>query len=292
MPLETHDNCAVLFADMSGSTKLYLTAGDDRAREIVAQTLQRWSELTMTDGGQVIQLRGDGMLCMFPSVDAALNAAVAMRDMPYEPMLSMHAGIHAGAVQREAEQLYGDAVNTAARMADIAKRFEIVLTDAAQRQLTKLPRWRNLRLILKVPVKGKPEPIDIYLLPNERQALTDYRPPSRHKTRPISLHLRYGTTLVVVDAAAAACLIGRDDDCRMKIEHRLVSRRHASIECVSGKFFLHDHSTNGTYVTEPGATDVMLVQREIYQLKGTGAISLGVEPGGNPDHLIVFSLDA
>jgi hypothetical protein len=36
----------------------------------------------------------------------------------------------------------------------------------------------------------------------------------------------------------------------------------------------------------------MLVQREIYQLKGTGAISLGVEPGGNPDHLIVFSLDA
>jgi adenylate cyclase len=291
MPLETYENCAVVFADMSGSTKLYLTVGDDRAREIVAQTLQRWSELTVADGGQVIQLRGDGMLCTFPSVDAALNAAVAMRDMPYEPTLSMHAGIHAGAVQRDAEQLYGDAVNTAARMADIAKRFEIVLTLAAQQQLTKLPRWRNLRLISKVPVKGKPEPMDIYLLPNERQALTDYRPPSRPKTRSISLQLRYGATLVVVDAASA-CLIGRDDDCRMKVEHRLVSRRHASIECVSGKFFLHDHSTNGTYVTEAGATDVMLVQREIYQLKGTGAISLGVEPSTNPDHLIVFSLDA
>jgi adenylate cyclase len=292
MPLETHDNCAVLFADMSGSTKLYLTAGDDRAREIVAQTLQHWSQLTVTNGGQVIQLRGDGMLCTFPSVDAALNAAVAMRDMPYEPTLSMHAGIHAGAVQRDAEQLYGDAVNTAARMADIAKRFEVVLTEPAERQLTKLPRWRNLRLIPKVPVKGKPEPLDIYLLPNERQALTDYRPPSRPKTRPISLQLRYGSMLVVVDPGAAACLIGRDDDCRLKIEHRLVSRRHASIECVSGKFFLHDHSTNGTYVTEAGAADVMLVQREIYQLKGTGAISLGVEPSGNPDHLIVFSLDA
>ena len=34
----------------------------------------------------------------------------------------------------------------------------------------------------------------------------------------------------------------------------------------------------------------MLVQREIYQLKGAGAISLGIEPVVNPDHLIIFSL--
>ena len=81
MPIETHENCAVLFADMSGSTKLYLVVGDDRAREIVAKTLERWSQLTVADGGQVIQLRGDGMLCTFPTVDAALGAAVAMRDM-------------------------------------------------------------------------------------------------------------------------------------------------------------------------------------------------------------------
>jgi predicted component of type VI protein secretion system len=69
-----------------------------------------------------------------------------------------------------------------------------------------------------------------------------------------------------------------------------VSRRHASIECVSGKFFLQDHSTNGTYVTEAGAAESMLVQREIYQLKGAGAISLGIEPTVNPEHLIVFTL--
>jgi len=291
MPIETHENCAVLFADMSGSTKLYLTVGDDRAREIVAQTLERWSVLTLADGGQVIQLRGDGMLCTFPSVDAALRAAVAMRDMPYEPTLSMHAGIHAGAVQRDAEQLYGDAVNTAARMADIAKRFEIVLTEAAQRQLEDGARWRNLRLISKVPVKGKPEPMDIYLLPNEKQKLTDYRPPLK-ANRLVSLQLRYGTRLVVVDASAAACVIGRDDECRMKIDHHLVSRRHASIECVSGKFFLQDHSTNGTYVTEAGGAEATLLQREMYQLKGSGAISLGIEPALNAEHLIVFSLDS
>ena len=87
MPIERHENSAVLFADMSGSTKLYVAVGDDRAREIVARTLDLWSALTTDGGGSVIQLRGDGMLCMFPTIDAALVAAVSMRDLPYEEPL-------------------------------------------------------------------------------------------------------------------------------------------------------------------------------------------------------------
>lgn len=201
----------------------------------------------------------------------------------------MHAGLHAGAVLRESEQLYGDVVNVAARMADIAKRFEIVLTETAQQQLTNHARWQNLRLIRKVPVKGKAEPMNIYLLPNEKQALTDYRPPLQTKTFVVRLSLRYRTLVCAVDVQAGACLLGRDEDCRLKVDHRLVSRRHASIECVAGKFFLQDHSTNGTYIDE-GQGKVVLVQREIYQLKGSGLISLGVEPRENPEHLINYAL--
>jgi len=292
VPIEKNDNSAVLFADISGSTKMYVSVGDDQAREIVARTLDRWSEITADGGGQVIQLRGDGMLCLFPSVDAALTAAVAMRDLPYEAPLSMHAGIHAGPVLRESEQLYGDVVNVAARMADIAKRFEIVLTDSAKQQLSPSPRWKNLRLIPKVPVKGKPEPMDIHLLPNDKQFLTDYRPPQRKEAGTVRLSVRYGAIFVAVDAQTGACLLGRDDECRVKVDHGLVSRRHASIECVSGKFFLQDHSTNGTYVTEGNDGGPVLVQRELCQLKGAGVISLGIEPRLNTDHLIIFSLDS
>ena len=175
-------------------------------------------------------------------------------------------------------------------MADIAKRFEIVMTDAAQAQLSNPGHWRNLRLIRKVPVKGKSEPMDIYLLANDKQALTDYRPPLQSKTLMVRLALRYAGGEWEVDLKTGACLIGRDDDCKVKIDHRLVSRRHASIECVAGKFFLQDHSTNGTYVDDghPGAP--VLVQRELYQLKGNGVISLGLEPGDNAEHLIRFVL--
>jgi class 3 adenylate cyclase len=290
LTIERHENSAVLFADMSGSTKLYVAVGDEKAREIVARTLDLWSALTSDGGGNVIQLRGDGMLCMFPTIDAALLAAVSMRDLPYEEPLSMHAGLHVGAVLRETEQLYGDVVNVAARMADIAKRFEIVMTAAAQTQLSEPARWRNLRLIRKVPVKGKAEPMDIYLLANDKQALTDYRPPLQTKTFVARLALRYGAGEWHVDPQSSACLIGRDDDCRLKVDHRLVSRRHASVECVAGKFFLQDHSTNGTYIDDSQGGPPVLVQRELYQLKGTGVISLGIEPRDNPDHLIRFVL--
>ena len=273
---------------MSGSTKLYVDVGDERAREIVSHSLRLWSALTAEGGGSVIQLRGDGMLSMFPTVDAALLTVVRMRDLPYQAPLSMHAGIHAGVVQ-EAEKLYGDVVKMAARMADIAKRFEIVLTTAAQQQLTDPSRWRNLRLIRGVPVKGEAELMDVYLLADDRRGLTDYHPPLR---TPVTskLTLRYGGRTFLVGLQAGASIIGRDDDCLIKIEHRLASRRHASVECFGGKFFLQDHSTNGTYVVE-GQGSAVLVHREMLQLKEAGLISLGIEPQLNAEHSISFLFD-
>jgi class 3 adenylate cyclase len=287
--LERHENSAVLFADISGSTKLYVEVGDERAREIVARTLDLWSALTVEGGGSVIQLRGDGMLCIFPSVDAALVAVVRMRDLPYQAPLSMHAGLHVGVVLHEAEQLYGDVVNVAARMADVAKKFEIVMTAEAHQQLAHPARWPNLRLIRQVPIKGKPLPLDVYLLANDRRGLTDYQPPLKKATSG-QLHLRYAGRLITVDIQTGACLIGRDDDCRIKIEHPRVSRRHASVECAAGKFFLQDHSTNGTYVAER-QTSPVLVHRELLQLKESGVISLGIEPQLNVEHSIVFSFE-
>ena len=48
MSIDRQENSTVLFADISGSTRLYVEVGDDRAREIVARTLDLWSALTVT----------------------------------------------------------------------------------------------------------------------------------------------------------------------------------------------------------------------------------------------------
>ncbi len=289
MSIERQANAAVLFADITGSSRLFVERGDEQARQLVAATLTEWSRLVESRAGRVVQLRGDGMLCTFATVDAALATAVALRELPYQPPLSMHAGIHAGPVQQEADQLYGDVVNIAARMADIAKRFEIVLTQAASEQLAEVPRG-SLRLIRKVPIKGQAEPMNIALLPFDEEHGTEYRPPEQTKTVHTRLELRYGAGVFVVDGDAPSCLIGRDPACAIKVDHALVSRRHASVERVSGKYFLHDHSTNGTYVEDEGGAGAVLVQREVVQLKGRGVISLGAAPKRNADHLIRFAI--
>lgn len=282
---------AVVFADITDSTRLYAEVGDERAREMVVATLDEWARLASGNRGEVVQRMGDGMLCRFPTVDAALTATMAMRDLMYEKPLSMHAGIDAGPVTRHEDQLYGDAVNTAARMSDIAKAFEIVITQAAQLELSDSGAW-NLRLIRKVPVKGKTEPMNIYLIADRKRQVTDYRPPPKTKSGAGRLVLRHGTSEFVIDSASPQCVIGRDDDCGIKVYHQLVSRRHASIECLSSNFFLQDHSTNGTYVDDGDSGGPVLIQREMYQLKGKGVISLGVEPKENPDNLIAFVTEA
>jgi adenylate cyclase len=245
MPIERHDAKVVVFVDITGSSQLFVDVGDDRARSLVAATLDRWSVLVTRHQGQVVQLRGDGMLYIFATVGGAVDAVVGMRDMSYAPPLSMHAGIHAGPLLQDSDQLYGNMVNVAARLADIAKKAEIVMSAAARKELPDAERF-NLRLISDVPIKGKAEPVDVFLLPDPKQRITEYRPPLKPAAHGRSLKLRYAGKAFVIDADSPKCLIGRDDECRLKVEHALVSRRHASVEYVLGKFFLHEHSTNGT----------------------------------------------
>ena len=142
-----------------------------------------------------------------------------------------------------------------------------------------------------MPVKGKTEPMDVYLLANDRRGLTDYQPPLHTKMSSCGSACATGSQSRAVDVQAGACLIGRDDDCRIKIEHRLVSRRHASIECVAGKFFLQDHSTNGTYVAGATAGQARARPPRDLQLKASGVISLGIEPQHNVEHSIFFSFE-
>jgi hypothetical protein len=169
----------------------------------------------------------------------------------------------------------------------MAKKAEIVLSAVARSQLSDF-EGRDMRLISGVPIKGKSAPIDVFLLPDPKQRVTEYRPPVKAASKGLRLSLHYATKAFVIDAASPKALIGRDDDCKIKVEHSLVSRRHASIEFVLDKFFLHDHSTNGTYVDDGDSRGPTLARREICQLKGRGVISLGAEPGTHPDHLITF----
>jgi len=68
--------------------------------------------------------------------------------------------------------------------------------------------------------------------------------------------------------------IGRDAESGLVIDDEMASRNHCSIERRQDKFWLKDHSTNGTYVTFEGDAEILL-QREEVTLRKHGWIAFG-----------------
>lgn len=77
---------------------------------------------------------GDGFLVEFASVVAAVECAIAWQKSASTPML-FRIGIHLGDVMVEADDLYGDGVNVAARLETLAEPGGLCLSEDAQRQV-------------------------------------------------------------------------------------------------------------------------------------------------------------
>lgn len=167
MPQEVE--LAVLFADVSGSTQLYETLGDIRARGAVAGCIAVMTEVVHRHGGTVVKTIGDEVMTTFPDATAAAAAACDMQDGITGQMvvegrpLAIRVGFHVGGVLIEDADVFGDAVNLASRMANQAKSGQIVTTGATAERLTGHMR-ETARQIDLAEVKGKRDPIAIYEL--------------------------------------------------------------------------------------------------------------------------------
>ena len=278
---------AILFIDICDSTKLFEILGDVQAMEMTSQCLKRMERFVVREDGIVQETRGDGLLCKFDGVRAALKAAQAIQNTYQGGLLAVHAGIHFGPVIFQEGALYGTAVNIAARMMEIAKRGETIISEDAWQ---KLPGWKQetLRALGRVMVKGKSRLIRIYLaVPNAMDQTSVQLPQAKTQTGKSILRIDDGKNKHCLEAPAANFVFGRHHDCDLIVNHKYVSRHHATIECTRGKFFLLDHSTNGCYVNEDDQAYKFL-RRDMLQLHGQGTLSLGIDPAKNSKHLIYY----
>jgi adenylate cyclase len=72
-------NFAVLFADISGSAKLYETLGDAEALATVERCLAIIRKACTDSGGKIVKTIGDEVMAVFPSADGAARAATDMQ---------------------------------------------------------------------------------------------------------------------------------------------------------------------------------------------------------------------
>jgi adenylate cyclase len=271
----------VLFADLAGSTKLYESAGDVTALAAIEQCIGRLRQATESEGGRTVKTIGDGVMALFPAPEAAAKAAVkmhvAIEVLPAigEKKLALRIGLHSGPVIDRGDDLFGDTVNVASRLLGEAIRGQILLSEGSAALLgTVLHNW--VRRLYSVQIKGKAEHIALFELVWRQSAdLTALAGVDVVKRDPYPvLRLRYGNKKLVFHPRSDALIIGREAGCDLLIAEVKASRQHCTIERHQYDFVLKDHSTNGTYVTVEGDSEVLL-RRQQFILRRRGWIAFG-----------------
>ncbi len=284
---ESGENLAVLFADISGSTRLYESSGDARAFEMISGCLGRLSAIVEKHQGTVIKSMGDGLMASFATADAALSVGSFLQDSEAKQDLEVSVGFDFGPVIAQDGDVFGDTVNVAARLSDLARGGEILMTEKAARLLSPVLGC-HAAFFDKMHVKGRAEPLWVYR----------FEPPQVDQTEVLSatgvsgqsvvvLLLCYHGTEISVSAEADRFVMGRGEGCDLLVPQPYVSRQHAVIEFKRGNFHLTDSSTNGTYVVAEAAQCFQL-KRESAQLSVSGTLSLGRAPEKNQGELIQF----
>lgn len=280
---ESPEPLVVMFADISGSTRLYDAYGDQRALAWVAECLQRLRQITAQAGGRTVRSTGDGLLCTFVHADAALEAGAWMNDVisdvagPHGITLVLHVGCHYGPVIESEGDIYGDCVNLAARVAALAQPGQIMTTEETVAQLSPAMRTR-VRCLGPMPVKGKKDPPLIYeFVASEPVDATLMR--TRFDLHvPVRLVLRHdGKEWSLGPDGRTRCTLGRDASCDIVVMHPRASRHHAHIELRGDHYFLVDHSSNGTHVLTASGEALVLRHQEI-ALQSRGQIARGQAP--------------
>jgi len=294
-PALSHPDKAVLFADISGSTHLYETLGDARAFTTINSCLDILQRLTAAHTGQTVKTIGDEIMAVFPNAVSAVQAACEMQLVISHAkidgtQLSVRIGLHCGPVITSTGDgdVFGDTVNIAARMTEIAKAQQIITTGATVAMLPPIMRT-STRSFDNLSIKGKTDDIEVHEViwqESEEMTMMVGRTHSPANAEP-TLQLIYRGNKFSMDAAHPGITIGRGEQADIMIQDRRASRMHARIEWRRDKFVFIDLSSNGSYVTFRNENEVQLRREELI-LRESGTISLGHTYKKDPAEVIAF----
>lgn len=159
------NECAVLFADLVGSTQLYQRVGDASAFELVDRCIRTMRIAVETKRGRVVKHTGDGLMAVFRDADSAADATLAIhqtvKELPAaaEQKLAVRIGFHFGVVVASGTDVFGETVNFAARLAELASPGKAITSSETARRLG--PEWRSV--IHPLPprvIRGLSKPVD------------------------------------------------------------------------------------------------------------------------------------
>jgi adenylate cyclase len=283
---------AVLIAQISGSAALRELLGDRLAAEAVGGALAGLRAAAGRYDGTVVKTVGDDLIARFDSADLAIQAASAMQASMHARTdgLALKAGFTTGPVIQDNQDIFGDTVNLAARLAAMANPRQILTTRQAVDRLA--PFLRSVcRSLYTTTVKGKAEKISVYEAVWHKDLATTMAGDSREQDArgPATLKLSSRGEVWNMDERRDALVAGRDPENEIVVVGDKVSRHHARIFLRQGKFVIADESANGTYLHVQHRAEIYL-HREEFILLGRGSIGLGQSVAEIGDDAISFEV--
>ena len=288
-----------MFADVAGSTAMYENMGDELARERISKALNTLISISRRHNGKLVKTIGDEILVFFTDADMAVLAAKNIQEImeddrtPETIGVSIRIGMQYGSAILENDDIFGDTVNVAARIASMAKARQILCTQEIAFMVKNAELSNNMRPYDRLRVKGRNEPLDVYLYAWEQEGditnmatASSFTNPARH-VQAKSLTLKYENKPHDIELETTSYTLGRGKDCELVVKGDLISRYHSKIEHRRGKFIITDQSTNGTFIRTSEGQDIFL-RREEFTLFGSGYISLGKKVDMEDGHLIHF----
>ena len=292
--------CVVMFADVAGSTAMYQNLGDDLARERISKSLDALISISKRHSGKLVKTIGDEILVYFMDADMALIAARAIQETmeddrsPETIGVSIRIGMQYRSTILEDNDIFGDTVNVAARIASIAKARQILCTKELAFRIENEELINRSRPFDRLRVKGRDDPVDIYMFNWEQESdvtnmatASSFTNPARHYQAK-TLTLTCGKNKIELSNTTTSFVLGRGTDCELVIQGELISRYHSKLEHRRGKFIISDQSTNGTFIKTRDGLEIFL-RREELALYGEGFISLGKKVDHTDIDLIHFS---
>jgi class 3 adenylate cyclase len=126
----------VVFTDLSGSTETLNRLGDAKWRLLLADHDEAVRAEIERFGGREAKTTGDGFLVLFDSPARAVRGAAAMIDAATTYGLTARAGVQAGEVEFQGDEVRGIAVHAAARILGVAQPGEVLVSTTVRDLLT------------------------------------------------------------------------------------------------------------------------------------------------------------
>ena len=277
--------------------------GDETASRFVTQLIGVLSQVFQDHKGRVVKLLGDGLFVVFPNEGDALAACISiqkrLQEKPIRPggsgaPVQMQMGIESGEVVEIDGDCFGDTVNSAARLADLAGAAQILTTESVYSALLPVQKTA-LRSIGPMYLRGRAEASHVYRVEWQTGRDEDATMAGRSmfsEQHHAFLELAYQDQLVRLDPRAGKVSLGRSADAALTLNDPRVSRVHATIEWRGGQFVLADASSYGTWVYLGNQSEAVALRRTECYLVGSGEIVPGCTRGDDNAPVIAYAIKA